>query len=80
MNGGKALTFGLPLASALLAGVFVVAAPGSNTVWYLIRAAGVVSYALVTVTVIGGLLVSNRPLPAGQPRADVFDVHRFLSC
>jgi predicted ferric reductase len=68
-----------PAASALLAGAVVVSGAGSQTVWDLIRASGIVAYVLLTLTVLAGLLVSSRSLPSGQSRIDFFEVHTFTS-
>jgi methionine sulfoxide reductase heme-binding subunit len=74
-----AVQFGLPVLALLAAVAFAASGAGSNTVWYVVRATGIIAYLLVTLTVAGGLLVSNRSLPAGQPRVDVYEVHRFIS-
>jgi sulfoxide reductase heme-binding subunit YedZ len=74
-----AAQFGLPALALVAALVFAVSGAGANTVWYVVRATGVVAYGLITLTVVGGLLVSNRSLPAGRPRVDVYEAHRFVS-
>jgi predicted ferric reductase len=49
------------------------------TWWYLARATGYVAWALVTVSVITGLLLSTR-LSKGRPSpAWTLDLHRFLA-
>ena len=45
--------------------------------WYTVRATGLVAWALVTASVVWGLLLSLRPLPRPRP-AWVLDLHRFL--
>jgi len=69
----------LPAFALLAAVTFALSGAGQHTTWYVVRAAGIVSYVLVTLTVAGGLLISNRALPVGQPRVDVYEVHRFIS-
>jgi len=45
--------------------------------WYAARAAGIVAYALITLSVLVGLLLSGRAKPKGWPAFAVTDVHRF---
>ncbi|HVS85332.1 MAG TPA: ferric reductase-like transmembrane domain-containing protein [Gaiellaceae bacterium] len=45
--------------------------------WYAARASGVVAYALITVSVLLGLLLSGRARPKRWPAFAVTDVHRF---
>jgi methionine sulfoxide reductase heme-binding subunit len=45
--------------------------------WYVARASGIVAFALLTVTVILGLLLSGRMRLSEWPRFAVEDVHRF---
>lgn len=50
-----------------------------QTWWYLARATGYVAWALVTTSVISGLLLSTR-LTNGRPTpAWILDLHRFLA-
>lgn len=50
-----------------------------QTWWYLARATGYVAWALLTTSVISGLLLSTR-LTNGRPRpAWILDLHRFLA-
>jgi predicted ferric reductase len=52
---------------------------GPHGWWYLARASGIVAWALVSASVITGLLVSTR-LTNGRPTpAWALDLHRFLS-
>jgi DMSO/TMAO reductase YedYZ heme-binding membrane subunit len=48
------------------------------TWWYVVRASGLVAYAMLTATVIGGLLLSTRVLHRSPPPAWLFDWHRFI--
>jgi sulfoxide reductase heme-binding subunit YedZ len=48
------------------------------TFWILARASGLTAYALLTLTVLAGLVVKSKPLRAVRP-ASAVDVHRFLT-
>ena len=50
----------------------------STTVWYAARAGGVVSYVLVSASVLAGILLAGKKRVPGLPRFAVEDVHRFL--
>ena len=50
----------------------------STTVWYAARAGGVVSYVLVSASVLAGILLAGKGRVPGLPRFAVEDVHRFL--
>ena len=50
----------------------------STTVWYAARAGGVVSYVLVSASVLAGILLAGKVRVPGLPRFAVEDVHRFL--
>ena len=50
----------------------------SQTWWYVARAGGIVSWALATLAVIGGLQLSTRLVRRPAP-AWVLDVHRFVA-
>jgi predicted ferric reductase len=45
--------------------------------WYLARASGMTAFALLTITVALGLLLSGRAQSRAWPRFAVEDVHRF---
>ncbi len=47
-------------------------------VWYTVRASGIVTWALVTASVLWGLLLSSRSTRKPRP-AWVLDLHRFLA-
>ncbi len=49
----------------------------SHTWWYMARAGGIVSWALATLAVIGGLQLSTRLLRKPAP-AWTLDIHRFV--
>lgn len=51
----------------------------SQTVWYLIRGAGVIAYVLLAVSVVVGLMISGRMAPSGRVRVDLYEVHIFTS-
>jgi DMSO/TMAO reductase YedYZ heme-binding membrane subunit len=49
------------------------------TFWFLGRSSGLVAYALLTASVLAGLIVKSRPLGRSVKPAAVVDVHRFLA-
>lgn len=69
----------LPAAVLLVVGVIAVSSAGEMLIWYTIRATGILAYLLLTASVVAGLMMTNRTLPAGQPRVDLFDVHAFTA-
>src|SRR5947207_1207777 len=77
----RPLTLALLAPAAALVAVLAVtaSAASSQTVWYVIRGAGVVAYALLALAVVFGLLITNHVLPGGRPRVDLYEVHIFLS-
>jgi len=48
------------------------------TFWLLARASGMTAYALLTASILAGLVLKARPLRALEPAA-VMDTHRFLA-
>lgn len=50
----------------------------SHTWWYTARAGGIIAWALVSLTLIGGLQLSTRLVRRPAP-AWVLDVHRFVA-
>ena len=48
------------------------------TFWILARASGLTAYALLTASVLAGLVLKSRPFKALKPAA-VTDTHRFLA-
>jgi sulfoxide reductase heme-binding subunit YedZ len=56
-------------------GVIVAA----NPAWYVARAGGVLAFALLTVTVLLGLLLAGRKTLPRWPRFAIEDVHRFAN-
>jgi sulfoxide reductase heme-binding subunit YedZ len=50
----------------------------SHTWWYATRAAGIVAWALIAITLLGGLQLSTRLVRRPAP-AWVLDVHRFVA-
>jgi sulfoxide reductase heme-binding subunit YedZ len=50
-----------------------------NVTWYVARASGMVAFALLTTTVLLGLVMSGRARLRRWPRFAVEDVHRFAS-
>jgi sulfoxide reductase heme-binding subunit YedZ len=49
------------------------------TFWLLARSSGLLAYALLTASVLAGLVVKARPLGRSVSPAAVVDVHRFLA-
>jgi sulfoxide reductase heme-binding subunit YedZ len=49
------------------------------TFWLLARASGLTAYALMTASVLAGLVVKSRPFGRSVKTASVMDVHRFLA-
>jgi methionine sulfoxide reductase heme-binding subunit len=49
------------------------------TFWILARASGLTAYALLTLSVLAGLVVKSRPLGRAVRPASVTDTHKFLS-
>ncbi len=49
------------------------------TFWILARASGLTAYALLTTSVIAGLVLKSRPFGRALKAASVTDVHRFLA-
>jgi methionine sulfoxide reductase heme-binding subunit len=50
----------------------------ANYPWYVARAGGILAYALLTTSVVVGLLLSGRARLHGWPRFALEDVHRFV--
>jgi methionine sulfoxide reductase heme-binding subunit len=74
-----ALHFVIPAVALVMDIAFIAGQFSSQTTWYMIRASGIVAYVLLTLSVISGLLITNRVLPSGQPRVDAFEVHNFTA-
>jgi sulfoxide reductase heme-binding subunit YedZ len=49
------------------------------TFWLLARASGLTAYALLTASVLAGLVLKSRPFGRALRAASVTDVHRFLA-
>jgi sulfoxide reductase heme-binding subunit YedZ len=49
------------------------------TFWILARASGLVAYALLTSSVVAGIVLKARPFGAALKAVAVADVHRFLA-
>jgi DMSO/TMAO reductase YedYZ heme-binding membrane subunit len=49
------------------------------TFWLLARSSGLVAYALLTASVLAGLIVKARPLGRSVSPAAIVDFHRFLA-
>ena len=55
------------------------AASSVQAMWYVTRAAGIVSYLLLWLSTVWGLAVSNKILDPVLHRAFTYDFHQFLS-
>jgi len=51
----------------------------TQTMWYVTRAAGIISYLLLWLSTVWGLAVSNKILDPVLHRAFTYDFHQFLS-
>jgi sulfoxide reductase heme-binding subunit YedZ len=51
---------------------------GDPTFWILARASGLTAYAVLTCSVLAGLVLKSRPFPSLK-QAAVADLHRFLA-
>jgi methionine sulfoxide reductase heme-binding subunit len=52
---------------------------GDPTFWIIARASGLVAYALLTTTIVAGLVVKTRALAPRLKPAHATDLHRFLA-
>jgi sulfoxide reductase heme-binding subunit YedZ len=52
---------------------------GDPTFWILARSSGLIAYALLTASVLAGLVLKARPFGAALRPASVTDLHRFLA-
>jgi predicted ferric reductase len=57
----------------------VAAGFDSRTVWYIIRGSGTIAYGMLAAAVLLGLLITNRALPSGRPRVDLYEVHILIA-
>ncbi len=74
------LKLAIPLtAVSLLGAVGLKQAELGQAPWYLSRAAGLVSYGLLTASVVFGLILSTRFAKHRIPRPLAFEVHQFLA-
>jgi hypothetical protein len=68
-----------PLGALVFVITVIWSGADSQTVWYLIRGAGVIAYVLLALSVVVGLLISGRMVPPGRARVDIYEVHTFTS-
>jgi sulfoxide reductase heme-binding subunit YedZ len=69
-----------PLAVAAGGMVLLAQAPGFEAApWYVTRGAGLVAFALLTLSMTVGLLISSRETVLGLPKRLVFELHQFVS-
>jgi len=60
-----------------LDGLFALSS--TQTMWYVTRAAGIISYLLLWLSTVWGLAVTNKILDPVLHRAFTYDFHQFLS-
>ena len=68
-----------PIAALLFVIRVVASGASASTIWYVIRGTGMIAFVLLTVSVIAGLLITNKLVPAGRARVDLFETHTFVS-
>jgi sulfoxide reductase heme-binding subunit YedZ len=68
-----------PIAALAFVGAVIASGAGSQTVWYIIRATGIVAFVMLTLSVSVGLLIAGRAVPAGRSRVDLYEMHTFAS-
>jgi len=68
-----------PLATVRQALDGLFALSSTQTMWYVTRAAGIISYLLVWLSTVWGLAVSNKILDPVLHRMFTYDFHQFLS-
>jgi sulfoxide reductase heme-binding subunit YedZ len=69
-----------PVTAAAMAAVVLAQAAGFEaTPWYVTRGAGLVAFALLTVSMALGLLISSKESVLGLPKRLVFELHQSLS-
>jgi sulfoxide reductase heme-binding subunit YedZ len=69
----------LSLLAGAMAGTLLSSFPAGHYGWYLSRAAGLMSFAALSGSVILGLLLSSRSGPRWLPKAALFELHQFLA-
>jgi methionine sulfoxide reductase heme-binding subunit len=79
MSRDTAIVAALFTATACLLAIPLHAANLGHLPWYIARASGLVSFALLSGSVILGLLISSKAGDGVVPRALAFDLHQFLS-
>jgi predicted ferric reductase len=67
----------IALVRQALDGLFALSS--TQTMWYVTRAAGIISYLLVWLSTVWGLAVSNKILDPVLHRMFTYDFHQFLS-
>ena len=68
-----------PLAALLFVIGVIASGASASTVWYVIRGTGMIAFVLLTISAIVGLLITNKLLPSGRPRVDLYETHTFVS-
>jgi sulfoxide reductase heme-binding subunit YedZ len=68
-----------PVAALVFVAAVVVSGAGSQTVWHIVRATGIVAFVMLAFSTSVGLLISSRAVPAGRTRVDLYELHTFAS-
>jgi len=68
-----------PVGALLLVIAVIMTGASQQTAWYVIRGTGIIAYVLVTLSVVVGLLMSNRLASPGRQRVDLYEVHAFVA-
>ena len=67
------------LLTSLLLSLGLAGGAGAQLPWYLSRASGLVAFALLTGSMIMGLLITTKAADPVASRARIFDAHQFMS-
>jgi methionine sulfoxide reductase heme-binding subunit len=67
------------IATSLLLSLGLAGGSGAQLPWYLSRASGLVAFALLTGSMVMGLLITTKAADGIASRSRVFDAHQFMS-
>lgn len=67
------------LVASFLLSLGLVGAGNAQFAWYLTRASGLVAFALLTASMIVGLLITTKAADGIASRSRIFDAHQFMS-
>jgi predicted ferric reductase len=68
-----------PIVALVFVAAVLLSGATSQTAWYVVRGTGVIAYLLVTLSVVVGLLMSNRMASPGRTRVDLYEIHSFAA-